>query len=190
MGAITCKFGGTSLADAACFRDVVKIIQSNPDRRFIVPSAPGRRKPDDKKITDLFYAWHSLLSQDLDPAQPMEIIASRFRELAAGLQLDFSIEEHLTQISAEAINHHEPDYLASRGEFLSVVHAAPVFALFGKSALGTTEMPPIGGAVHGDGAHYHLRPGKHNLTLVDWQHYWDFADRVFARQPAQKTQTR
>jgi hypothetical protein len=68
-----------------------------------------------------------------------------------------------------------------RGEFLSVVHAAPVYALFGHKALGTTELPGIGGAIHGDRAHYHLRPGKHNLILTDWQHYWDFADRVYGR---------
>jgi hypothetical protein len=68
-----------------------------------------------------------------------------------------------------------------RGEFLSVTHAAPVYLLFGHKALGGAEMPPIGGVIHGDQAHYHLRPGKHNLTLVDWQHYWDFADRVFHR---------
>jgi hypothetical protein len=71
-----------------------------------------------------------------------------------------------------------------RGEFLSVVHAAPVYKLLGHAALGTTEMPPIGSAIHGDRAHYHLRPGKHNLTLVDWQHYWDFGDRVYGRKKA------
>jgi len=53
--------------------------------------------------------------------------------------------------------------------------------LFGHKALGTANMPAIGSAVHGDQAHYHLRAGKHNLTLEDWQHYWDFADRVFKR---------
>ena len=47
MGAITCKFGGTSLADAKAFRAVAEIVKSNPGRRFIVPSAPGKRKPDD-----------------------------------------------------------------------------------------------------------------------------------------------
>ncbi|MDZ4860514.1 MAG: aspartate kinase [Candidatus Hydrogenedentes bacterium] len=119
MGAITCKFGGTSLADAKCFRDVVNIIQSNPDRRYIVPSAPGKRKPDDKKITDLLYAWHSLLSQDLDPAQPRGIIADRFGELAAVLNVDFPIQEHLDRIAADAMQHDEPDFLASRGEYLS-----------------------------------------------------------------------
>jgi hypothetical protein len=69
-----------------------------------------------------------------------------------------------------------------RGEFLSVVNAQPAFALFGYKGLGTSELPPIGQAIHGDHLHYHLRAGKHNLTLVDWQHYYDFADRVYGRQ--------
>jgi pimeloyl-ACP methyl ester carboxylesterase len=69
-----------------------------------------------------------------------------------------------------------------RGEFLSVVHARPVYQLFGKQALGNAaEMPPIGESVHGNGGHYHLREGKHNLTLIDWTAYWDFADRAFGK---------
>ena len=31
------------------------------------------------------------------------------------------------------------------------------------------------------GAHYHIREGVHNLTLVDWQSYMEFADKVFGR---------
>lgn len=73
-----------------------------------------------------------------------------------------------------------------RGEFLSAVNAAPVYQLLGHKGLGTTELPAIGGAVHGDRVHYHLRPGKHNLILEDWNHYWDFADRVFSRTAAAK----
>jgi hypothetical protein len=69
-----------------------------------------------------------------------------------------------------------------RGEFHSVVHARPVYQLFGKQALGNAaEMPPIGESIHGNGAHYHLREGKHNLTLIDWTAYWDFADRAFGK---------
>ncbi|MBM3289070.1 MAG: aspartate kinase [Candidatus Hydrogenedentes bacterium] len=119
MGAITCKFGGTSLADAACYRGVVDIVRSNPDRRFIVPSAPGKRKPEDKKITDLLYAWHGLLKQDLDPSQPRGIIYQRFEELARALQVDFPIQDHLDRIARDAENCAEPDFLASRGEYLS-----------------------------------------------------------------------
>jgi pimeloyl-ACP methyl ester carboxylesterase len=66
-----------------------------------------------------------------------------------------------------------------RGEFLSVVHAEPVFRLFGKAALGTDQMPLIGGHIDGQAAHYHLRPGKHNLVVEDWEHYYRFADKVF-----------
>lgn len=119
MSTITCKFGGTSLADTACFRNVQKIIQSNPERRFIVPSAPGKRKPDDKKITDLLYAWHSLAVQGLDAAQPRRIIASRFEQLATELKLNFKVHEHLEIIAEQAAKSKMPDFAASRGEYLS-----------------------------------------------------------------------
>ena len=69
-----------------------------------------------------------------------------------------------------------------RGEFLSLVNARPVFQLFGRQALGDSEeMPAMGEALHGDGAHYYLRDGKHNLTLEDWNAYMDFADRFYGR---------
>jgi hypothetical protein len=68
-----------------------------------------------------------------------------------------------------------------RGEFLSLVHAAPVYRLFGRQALGTTAMPHAGQALHGDGVHYHLREGKHQLAPADWQSYLDFADQQFGR---------
>lgn len=70
-----------------------------------------------------------------------------------------------------------------RGEFTSVVLAGPVYRLFGKQALGDSpEMPPIGEPIHGDGTHYHIREGKHNLTLFDWMTYLDFADRVYGKR--------
>lgn len=51
----TAKFGGSSLADAAHFRKVKEIVEADPARRYIVPSAPGRRSPEDEKVTDLLY---------------------------------------------------------------------------------------------------------------------------------------
>lgn len=82
---------------------------------------------------------------------------------------------------AVAVGSAEQDLWADpRGEFLSVVHARPVYRLFGQEALGAVpEMPAIGKPLHGDGTHYHIREGKHDLTLFDWTCYWDFADRVF-----------
>ena len=58
MGSITAKFGGTSLASAAMVRQAAAIINREPRRRFIVPSAPGKRTPVDKKITDLLPSFN------------------------------------------------------------------------------------------------------------------------------------
>jgi len=119
VGKITCKFGGTSLADAASLRQVAEIIRANPDRRFVVPSAPGKRHANDRKITDLLYAWHSIVAQGLDATEPQSIIAERFRELARDLGVAFDIEPLLAEIAANAPKHGTADYLASRGEFLN-----------------------------------------------------------------------
>ena len=68
-----------------------------------------------------------------------------------------------------------------RGEFLSARSASSVWKFLGKGGLPAGEMPPAGKAMDGDGVHYHLRAGKHDLTLEDWQRYWDFADRVLTK---------
>lgn len=119
MGVITCKWGGTSLADAACVRRARDIIQQNPARRLIVPSAPGKRTSDDIKITDLFYTWHNLARQGLDASQPAGIIGGRFAELADQLGVSFNIQEHLDAIGREGVASEEPDFMASRGEYLN-----------------------------------------------------------------------
>lgn len=56
------KFGGSSLATAAMLQKVKAIIDADPRRRFIVPSAPGKADPKDTKITDLLYLAHQLAS--------------------------------------------------------------------------------------------------------------------------------
>jgi hypothetical protein len=62
------------------------------------------------------------------------------------------------------------------GEFLACVHASPVYELFGLTGLESTEMPPPNTPLHGGHIGYHLREGKHDLTLYDWSRYMDFAD--------------
>ncbi len=119
MKRITCKFGGTSLADAACIREVLAIIRANPDRRFVVASAPGKRTPEDKKITDLLYAWHSIARQGLDASEPRRIIETRFTELARELGVKFDIDHHLREIALVAGAYEAPDFMASRGEYLN-----------------------------------------------------------------------
>ena len=60
------------------------------------------------------------------------------------------------------------------GEFLSAVNAAPVYQLFGLSALGSEQFPAVGEHIHGQQMGYHLRPGAHDLTQFDWDLYMDF----------------
>ncbi|MFO7974468.1 MAG: aspartate kinase [Candidatus Hydrogenedentota bacterium] len=124
MGLITCKFGGSSLADTPCIRKVEAIIRANPERRFIVPSAPGKRSEKDKKITDLLYTWHDLAKQGLDASQPRGIIAARFEQLATELGIAFDSHAHMEEIAAAGERHPEPDYMASRGEYLNGILTA------------------------------------------------------------------
>lgn len=71
-----------------------------------------------------------------------------------------------------------------RGEFLSVLHADPVYRLHGRAGLGVAVMPETGNAALGDGLAYHVRSGSHNITAEDWRHYLAFAERELARQRA------
>ncbi len=118
MSSITCKFGGTSVADAACLKRVQAIIDEDPNRRYIVVSAPGKRNPDDRKVTDLLYAWHGLAQQGLDASEPRTIIAGRFEALAKDLGVAFDTYAELENIETNGADHPEPDYMASRGEHL------------------------------------------------------------------------
>jgi len=136
MPAITAKFGGTSLADAENIRRSISIVQASPERRFVVPSAPGKRHAKDIKVTDLLYTWHSLGRQGLDPSQARDLIADRFRELAHELSLDFDIDHHIRTIEDEGLEYSTPDFMASRGEYLN--------GLLMAAALGATFVDPAG----------------------------------------------
>jgi hypothetical protein len=62
------------------------------------------------------------------------------------------------------------------GEFLSAKHAAPVYALFGEHGFAVETQPDLNQPVMGK-IGYHIRTGKHDVTLFDWQRYMDFADK-------------
>ena len=78
MGVKVAKFGGTSLADAEQFRKVKSIIRADPERRYIVPSAPGKRFPGDHKITDLLYLCHAHVQQAVPFDEVFDLIAQRY----------------------------------------------------------------------------------------------------------------
>lgn len=83
----TAKFGGSSLADAAHFRKVKEIVEADPARRYIVPSAPGRRSPEDEKVTDLLYRCYQEASSGADYHNSMEKIRKRYQDIIDELRL-------------------------------------------------------------------------------------------------------
>ena len=62
MGVKVAKFGGSSAADVIQIRKMKEIIEADPDLRYIVVSAPGKRFEGDNKITDLLYLCHTISS--------------------------------------------------------------------------------------------------------------------------------
>ena len=115
------KFGGSSLADAGQISKVRDIIRADPQRRYVVPSAPGKRNPTDQKITDLLYLCYEHARQGLPFKEVFGLIAQRYRQIVAELELALDIEAPLAEVEANiaADGHAGPDYAASRGEYLN-----------------------------------------------------------------------
>ena len=116
---VTAKFGGSSLADANQFMKVRDIILSNPERRYIVPSAPGKRGAGDDKITDLLYACHDAAKAGKPFRHLMERISARYVEIAGELNVPIDLNAELGAISERIGAGASRDYAASRGEYLN-----------------------------------------------------------------------
>ena len=92
------KFGGSSLASAEQFRKVGNIIRADKERKFVVPSAPGKRDADDTKVTDMLYACYDLAEQGKDFKKNLQAIRDRYQEIIDGLELKLSLEEEFKVI--------------------------------------------------------------------------------------------
>ncbi|MGN0142826.1 MAG: aspartate kinase [Roseburia sp.] len=113
------KFGGSSLASAEQFAKVGKIIHADKERRYVVPSAPGKRNSKDTKVTDMLYECYGLVEQDQDFRVPLMKIKDRYDTIINGLNLKLSLEEEFKKISENFKNKAGKDYAASRGEYLN-----------------------------------------------------------------------
>lgn len=113
------KFGGSSLANAEQFEKVGDIIRSEESRRFVVPSAPGKRFDGDTKVTDLLYSCYDAAAKDGDFEKILEEIKSRYNEIIKGLSLTFSLDEDFQVIKENFKAQIGRDYAASRGEYLN-----------------------------------------------------------------------
>lgn len=119
MGIKVAKFGGSSLANSQQFKKVHSIILSDPDRCYIVPSAPGKRNPEDKKITDLLYLCSAHVQQEIPFDDIFNIIEERFKHIVEKLDLTLDLTPYLKQIKDDISNGESADYTASRGEYIN-----------------------------------------------------------------------
>ena len=113
------KFGGSSLADAEHFRQVARIIKEDPSRRFVVPSAPGKRSKDDTKVTDMLYRCYEMIRAKEDIEDYFQLICNRYNEIIADLGLKFNIDGELTYVKNAMLHSSGRDFAASRGEYLN-----------------------------------------------------------------------
>ena len=113
------KFGGSSLASAEQFKKVGNIIRADVDRKFVVPSAPGKRFSDDTKVTDMLYACYALAEKDHDFTKEMTKIEERYQEIIDGLELDLNLTPEFNKIFDNFKQKAGSDYAASRGEYLN-----------------------------------------------------------------------
>ena len=113
------KFGGSSLANAEQFQKVGEIIRSDESRRYVVPSAPGKRFDGDTKVTDLLYKCYNTAVEGEDFVPILQEIKGRYYEIIRGLNLDLSLEDEFVQIEADFRAQAGTDYATSRGEFLN-----------------------------------------------------------------------
>ena len=113
------KFGGSSLANAEQFRKVGEIIKSEESRRFVVPSAPGKRFDGDTKVTDMLYACYHAAEAGEEFDSQLKAIKERYYEIIRGLNLELSLEEEFSRIEKDFRDLAGVQYAASRGEFLN-----------------------------------------------------------------------
>lgn len=115
------KFGGSSLASAEQFQKVADIIHSDKERRYVVPSAPGKRFDGDNKVTDMLYACYHLAETGKDFRKELSEIEERYQEIVDGLGLSVSLREEFETIERNFKEKAGENYAASRGEYLNSI---------------------------------------------------------------------
>ena len=113
------KFGGSSLASAEQFVKVGDIIRADETRRYVVPSAPGKRNAKDTKVTDMLYSCYALAEDGVEFRVPLMKIKERYDSIINGLNLKISLDEEFKTIASNFKAKAGADYAASRGEYLN-----------------------------------------------------------------------
>ena len=119
MKKIVTKFGGSSLADATQFAKVRGILELEPARQYVVPSAPGKRYKEDDKVTDLLYRCFNQVKAGEDYQPTFARIVDRYMSIARELNLKVDIMSALNEVNERISQGASADYVASRGEYLN-----------------------------------------------------------------------
>lgn len=113
------KFGGSSLASAEQFKKVGNIIRAEESRKFVIPSAPGKRFAEDTKVTDMLYKCYAEADAGKNFDKSLKAIKERYNEIIKGLGLKLSLDEQFETIKKQFDVLAGEDYAASRGEYLN-----------------------------------------------------------------------
>ena len=113
------KFGGSSLASAEQFAKAGDIVRSDEDRKYVVPSAPGKRNGKDSKVTYMLYDCYRAATRQEDIRISFNRIKERYNTIINGLGLKLSLEEEYKKIEKNLKDQIGEDYAASRGEYLN-----------------------------------------------------------------------
>lgn len=124
MGIKVAKFGGSSVSDAIQLAKVKKIVESDPDRRFVVVSAPGKRFNEDNKITDLLYLCKTHIDHNVPYDQVFQVICDRYVAIEFNLGVNVNLQKQFDEINQNLKAGASEDYIASRGEYLNALLTA------------------------------------------------------------------
>lgn len=109
------------MANGETISRVIDIVKSDPQRKYIVVSAPGKRSLADVKVTDALYACFNEKLEKGNCTQSFEVVRKRFKDIVRALDLDFDIDSVLDEVKAGIDKSVTKDYAASRGEYLNAL---------------------------------------------------------------------
>ena len=112
------------MADAIQLAKTKDIILADPERRYVVVSAPGKRYNEDNKITDLLYLLKTHMEHNLPYEQVFQVICDRFTAMALNLGAQVDLTKEFATIIEKMRAGASADYIASRGEYLNAMITA------------------------------------------------------------------
>ena len=124
MGIKGATFGGSSVADGIQLTKTKEIIREDPDRKYIVVSAPGKRYEGDNKITDILYLCKTHIEHNLPYDQLFQVVVDRYMAVEINLGVKVDLLKYFEEIRENLRKNPSADYIASRGEYLNAVLVA------------------------------------------------------------------